>query len=49
MNQKQMELVVYMMQTFLVGLSFGFDSNFYELEEIAKRALLKIEVRDPKG
>ena len=49
MNQKGIELAVYMMQTFVVGLSFGFDSNFYELEEITKLALLKIEVEGPKG
>jgi hypothetical protein len=32
-----------MLRIFLTGLSFNFDADFHELEEIAKRALFQIE------
>jgi hypothetical protein len=45
MNQKQMQAATIHMQLFLTGLSFAFDSSFFELEEITKRALLQIEAK----
>ena len=43
MNQKEIEAAAVAMRIFLVGLSFTFDANFHELEEITKRALGAIE------
>jgi hypothetical protein len=43
MNQKQIEAAAMHMRLFLVGLSFAFDANFHELEEVVKRAMLEIE------
>ena len=42
MNQKQIEAAAVMMRIFLAGLALNFDSNFHELEEVTKRALLEI-------
>jgi hypothetical protein len=42
-EQREIEAAVVMMRVFLSGLAFNFDSNFHELEEITKRALLEIE------
>ena len=39
MNQKEIEVAVVAMRIFLVGLSFTFDADFHELEEITRRAL----------
>jgi len=47
LNQKEIEAAVVMLRIFLAGLSFNFDANFHELEEITKRALLEIETEDP--
>jgi hypothetical protein len=44
LNQKQIEAAAIMMRIFLAGLAFNFDANFHELEEIAKRALLQVEM-----
>ena len=43
MKQKEMEVAAVYMRFFLVGLAFNFKTNFHELEEITKRALLEIE------
>lgn len=43
MKQKEIEAATIMMRIFLAGLSLNFDSNFHELQEITKRALLEIE------
>ncbi|MCJ7762066.1 hypothetical protein MUP38_01255 [Candidatus Bathyarchaeota archaeon] len=43
MNQKEIEAAVVAMRIFLVGLSFTFDANFHEVEEITERALGAIE------
>ena len=43
MKQKQIEAAAIMTRIFLTGLAFNFDANYHELEEITKRALLKIE------
>jgi hypothetical protein len=45
MNQKEIEAATIMMQVFLTGLALNFDATFHELEEVTKRALLKIERR----
>ena len=44
MKQKEIDSAVVVMQIFLSGLTFTFDADFHELEEIAKRALLEIDV-----
>jgi hypothetical protein len=46
LNQKQIEASAVMLQVFLSGLALNFDSDFHELEEITKRALLQIEQED---
>jgi len=46
LNQKEIDAAVVAMQIFLSGLSFTFDTNFHELEEIAKRALFQIEKKE---
>ncbi len=43
MDQKELEVVAMAMRMFLVGLSFTFDADFHELEEITKRALSAVE------
>jgi len=43
LNQKQIEVAAVMLRIFLTGLSFNFDADFHELEEITKRALFQIE------
>jgi hypothetical protein len=43
LNQKEIEAAVVDMRIFLVGLSFTFDANFHEVEEITRRALGAIE------
>jgi hypothetical protein len=43
LNQKEIEAAAVMMRIFLAGLSFNFDANYHELEEISKKALLQIE------
>ena len=43
MNQKELKAAALAMQIFLSGLSFTFDANFHELEEISKRALGAVE------
>ena len=43
MNQKEIEAAAVPMRIFLVGLSFTFDANFHEVEEIMRRALGAIE------
>ena len=43
MDQRQIEAAAVHMRLFLVGLSFAFDTNFHELEEVVKRAMLEIE------
>jgi len=42
LNQKQIEAAAMHMRLFLVGLSFAFDANFHELEEVVKRAMFEI-------
>jgi hypothetical protein len=44
LNHKQIEAAAVMVRIFLVGLALNFDANYHELEEIAKRALLQVEV-----
>ena len=44
MKQKEIEAAAIMMRIFLTGLAINFDADFHELEKIAKRALLEIEV-----
>ena len=46
MDQKQVEAAAIMLRIFLSGLAFNFNSDFYELEEITKRALLEIGQED---
>jgi hypothetical protein len=48
MNQKQIEAAAMHMRLFLVGLSFAFDANYHELEEVVKRALFEVESEAPK-
>ena len=43
MNQKEIKAAAVAMRIFLVGLSFTFDTNFHEVEEITKRALSAVE------
>ena len=43
MKQKDIEAAAVAMRIFLVGLSFTFNANFHELEEITKRALGAVE------
>ena len=43
MDQTELEVVAMAMRMFLVGLSFTFDADFNELEEISKRALGAVE------
>lgn len=43
MKQKEIEAAAIMLRMFLVGMSFNFNANFHELEEITKKALLEIE------
>jgi hypothetical protein len=43
LNQKDIKAAVVTMQIFLSGLSFTFDADFHELEEITKRALGVVE------
>lgn len=42
MNQKEIEIAAVQMRLFLAGLALNFSTNFHELEEITKRALLEI-------
>lgn len=44
MKQKELEAAAFLMRIFLAGLALNFDADFHELEEITKRALLKIEM-----
>jgi hypothetical protein len=44
LKQKEIDFAVVAMQIFLSGLTFTFDANFHELEEITKRTLLEIDV-----
>jgi len=41
LDQKQIEAAAVMMCIFLAGLALNFDTDFHELEEIAKRDLLE--------
>jgi hypothetical protein len=43
LNQKEIEAAALAMRIFLSGLSFTFDADFHELEEISKRALGAVE------
>jgi hypothetical protein len=43
LNQKDIKAAVVTMQIFLSGLSFTFDADFHELEEITHRALGAVE------
>ena len=43
MKQREIELATVYMQMFLAGLALNFGANFYELEEITKRALFQVE------
>jgi hypothetical protein len=43
LKQKDIEAAAMAMRIFLVGLSFAFDANFHEIEEISKRALGAVE------
>ena len=49
MKQKEIEAAVITMRIFLAGLTFSFDADFHELEEITQRALLEIESKDPSS
>jgi hypothetical protein len=46
LDQKQIEACAVMLRIFLLGLALNFNSDFHELEEITKRALLQIEQED---
>jgi hypothetical protein len=48
LKQKEIEAASMAMRIFLVGLSFAFDANFHELEEITKRALFDVESEGAK-
>jgi hypothetical protein len=48
LNQKEIEAAAIMMRIFLAGLSFNFEANYHELEEITQRALLEIETETPQ-
>lgn len=48
MNQKEIRIATAAMQNFLVKLALCYNANFYELEEITKRALGDIESGDAK-
>jgi hypothetical protein len=43
LKQKEIEAAAVAMRIFLVGLSFTFDANFHEVEEISRRALGAVE------
>ena len=47
MNHKEIEAAAIMVRIFFTGLAINFDADYHELEEISKRALLKIETEDP--
>jgi hypothetical protein len=46
-NHKEIEAAAIMTRIFLTGLALNFNANYHELEEISKRALLKIETGAP--
>jgi hypothetical protein len=48
LNQERIEAAAVHMRLFLVGLSFAFDANFHELEEVVKWAMLEIELEEGK-
>lgn len=48
MNHKEIEAAAIMMRIFLSGLSFNFEANYHELQEITQRALLEIETETPQ-
>ncbi len=43
MKESEIQAAAICTRIFLAGIALNFDSNFHELEEITKRALLEID------